>query len=120
MTPFQDNWVQIAVNAFVLYGWFALMAGQALARTWRPWGQCIGYGLLLSLGARLMEYMLFIGRAQNLDAYVIENLGFATVGTIYLIAVTLAAHRLWLARMMVTQYPWLYERAGLFAWRPKA
>ncbi|MGE5765951.1 MAG: DUF6867 family protein, partial [Bacteroidota bacterium] len=21
-------------------------------------------------------------------------------------------------RRMVSQYPWLYERAGLFAWRP--
>jgi hypothetical protein len=24
-----------------------------------------------------------------------------------------------IARKMVSQYPWLYERAGLLAWRPK-
>ena len=120
MTPFQESWVQIAVNAFVVYGWFALMTGQALARTWRSWHQCVGYGLLLSVGARLTEYVLFIGRAQNLDAYIVENLGFMTVASIYVVGVALAAHRVWLVRMMVTQYPWLYERAGLFAWRSKA
>ena len=120
MTPFQASWVEISVAAFVVFGWFSMLAGQALARTWRPWWHCIGYGLLLSVGARLVEYVLFIGRAQNLDVYVTDNSGFMIIGTIYLIAVTLAAHRLSLARMMVTQYPWLYERAGLFAWRPKA
>lgn len=120
MTPFDENWIQIAVSAFVLFGWFSLMAGQALARTWRPWWQCIGYGLLLSVGARLAEYMLFIGRAQNLDAYVADNAGFAVASTIYLVLVAAAAHRASLARMMVTQYPWLYDRAGLFSWRPKS
>jgi len=30
------------------------------------------------------------------------------------------AYRLTQAHKMVAQYPWLYERAGLFAWREKA
>jgi len=25
-----------------------------------------------------------------------------------------------MARKMVTQYPWIYERAGLLSWREKA
>ena len=120
MTPFQESWIQISVSAFVLFGWFSLMAGQALARTWRPWWQCIGYGLLLSVGARLVEYTLFIGRMQNLGAYVADNAGFAIVSTIYIILVAGAAYRMSLVRMMVTQYPWLYERSGLFSWRSKA
>jgi hypothetical protein len=120
MTPFQEHWVQICVSAFVVFGGFALMSGQAIARTWRPWPQCIGYGVLLSLGARLAEFVLFIGRAQTLDAYILDNLGFTLASTAYLIGVCFVVHRLTLARMMVTQYPWLYERAGLFSWRAKA
>ena len=30
------------------------------------------------------------------------------------------AYQVTRARWMVTQYPWLYERAGLFSWREKA
>lgn len=120
MTPLQEAFVQICVSGFVVFGGFALMTGQAIARTWRPWTHCVGYGLLLMLGARLLEFVLFIGRAQSLDDYVFSNLGFVFINTAYLIAVCLLAHRVTLARMMVTQYPWVYERAGLFSWRAKA
>ena len=119
MTPFAENWIQIAVAAFIVFGGFALMSGQGLARTWRPWTQCIGYGVLLSLGARLGEFVLFIGRAQRLDGYIFDNIGFVLLNTLYLIGVTVLAHRITLARMMVTQYPWMYERAGLLSWRTK-
>ncbi|MCC6467039.1 MAG: hypothetical protein IT563_01860 [Alphaproteobacteria bacterium] len=120
MTPFQEEWIQIVVAAFVVFGGFALMSGQAIARTWRPWTQCIGYGLLLSLGSRLGEFVLFIGRAQTLDAYILDNIGFTLASTAYLIGLCMIAHRITLTRMMVTQYPWLYERAGLFSWRARA
>jgi len=119
MSPFAESWVQISISAFIVFGGFAVMSGQALARTWRPWTHGIGYGVLLSLGARLLEFVLFIGRAQRLDGYVLDNIGFALVNLAYLIAVTVLAHRITLARMMVTQYPWMYERAGLFSWRAK-
>ena len=36
-----------------------------------------------------------------------------------LLALALAAFRMTQARRMVVQYPWLYERAGLFGWRDK-
>jgi hypothetical protein len=29
------------------------------------------------------------------------------------------AHRLTLARKMASQYPWIYERAGLLGWRER-
>jgi len=120
MSPFAEAWIQISISAFAVFGGFALMSGQAIARTWRPWTQCIGYGLLLCLGARLVEFVLFVGRAQTLDAYIIDNIGFTLLNTAYLIGVCMLAHRLTLSRMMVTQYPWLYERAGLLSWRAKA
>ena len=36
-----------------------------------------------------------------------------------LIGMGAAAYRLTQARKMVTQYPWLYEPAGPFAWRER-
>ncbi|MGQ0675997.1 MAG: DUF6867 family protein [Rhodospirillales bacterium] len=118
-TPFQEFQIQILVSSFVVFGGFALMTGQALARTWRHWAQGIGYGVLLWMGARLAEFVLFIGRSQTLPEYVSQNVGFSIGSGLYLVAVTIFAHRVTLARMMVTQYPWLYERAGLFSWRAK-
>lgn len=120
MSPFEEFWPQICIAGFIVFGGFAVMSGQAVARTWRPWTQCIGYGLLLSLGARLLEFVLFIGRAQTMDAYILENWAFTLLNTAYLIGVCLVVHRVTFVRMMVTQYPWLYERAGLFSWRAKA
>jgi len=118
-TPFQEFQVQILASSFVVFGGFALMTGQALARTWRHWAQGFGYGVLLWSGARLAEFVLFVGRSQTLPEYIAENPGFCAVSALYLIAVTIIAHRITLARMMVAQYPWLFERAGLFSWRAK-
>jgi hypothetical protein len=111
--------VQILVSAIVVYGGFSVMAGQALARTWRSWRQCLGYAILLSVGARLTEFVLFIGRAEYLHDYVIGNAAFSCITMAYFVAVTLLAHRITRVRMMVTQYPWLYERAGLLSWRTR-
>ena len=36
-----------------------------------------------------------------------------------LLAVAALAFRVTQAGCMVAQYPWLYERAGLFAWRER-
>ena len=41
------------------------------------------------------------------------------VDFLVLLALASLAYRVTLAHKMVTQYPWLYERAGLFSWRPK-
>ena len=95
----------------ILFGFAAIMTGQALARTWRPMWHAIPYALLLAIGARFIKYALFGGQLLSLSGYVIS--------AIILIALTLFAYRVTLARKMVTQYPWLYERAGLFGWREK-
>ncbi|HEY3146576.1 MAG TPA: hypothetical protein VGJ75_09505 [Dongiaceae bacterium] len=38
---------------------------------------------------------------------------------VFIAAVSLLAYRITMARKMVSQYPWLYERTGLMAWRAK-
>jgi branched-chain amino acid transport system ATP-binding protein len=55
--------------------------------------------------------MLFKGPLLSPQGYVID--------TLYIIAVMLLSYRVALTRSMVVQYPWLYERDGLFQWRAK-
>lgn len=92
-------------------GFAAFMTGQAIANTWRPvWQLCI-YALLLGLVARFLIFALFDGQLLSLSGYV--------ASTALLLAIGAFAFRLTRARKMVHQYPWLYERAGLFGWRQR-
>jgi hypothetical protein len=100
-----------------LFGGASFLMGQALGETWRPAWQCVTYGLLLTVAERLADNFLFAAR--------IIPLSFSDVGpivgyishAIVLIGIALIAHRLTRARKMVTQYPWLYARSGLFGWK---
>jgi hypothetical protein len=78
---------------------------------WRPWWSNIFYGLILGLANRLLEMMLFTGPLLSLQGYVVD--------TAYIVVVMLLSYRAALARGMVVQYPWLYERSGPFQWRTK-
>lgn len=104
-------WVFILLT-LVIFGGFAFLMGQAIADTWRPAWQNVPYGLLLTGANRFLDGALFKGDWFHLGAFAIE----AAV----IIAIALFAHRVTLARKMVTQYPWLYEPAGLLSWRNRA
>jgi hypothetical protein len=95
----------------VLAGGIAFMMGQAIARSWlRAW-QVVAYSLLLAVATRFFIYALFEGRMLLLSGYLID--------AVVLMAMGLLAYRLTRVKMMVTQYPWLYERAGLLAYRER-
>ena len=96
----------------LLMGFASYMTGQALANTWRPAWQVAPYGLLLGCADRFLTWGLFEGELFLVSGYVID--------TLVLIAISLAAYRMTKAHRMVAQYPWLYERSGLFTWRDKA
>ena len=105
-----DLLVTLLVTAIIV-GFAAFMTGQALANTWRPAWQMLPYGLMLGFADRFLVWGLFGGDGLSVSGYVVD--------TAYLIAVGFAAYRLTRARRMVTQYPWLYERAGPFGWRDR-
>ena len=105
-----DLLVTLFVTAIIV-GFAAFMTGQALANTWRPAWQMLPYGLMLGFADRFLVWGLFGGDGLSVSGYAID--------TAYLIAVGVAAYRLTRARRMVTQYPWLYERAGPFGWRDR-
>lgn len=100
-------WVTI-----VLFGGAAFMMGQAIAGTWRPAWQVVVYGALLTLGDRFLIYALFQGGLLSISGYLVH--------AVVLVAIGLVAYQLTRAHKMVVQYPWLYERAGLFNWRERA
>jgi hypothetical protein len=104
-------WVFILLT-IIIFGGAAFLMGQAIAETWRPAWQNVAYGLLLAAGNRFLDGALFGGVWLDLWQYALDAL--------VIIGIALFAHRITLARKMVTQYPWLYEPAGLLSWRERA
>ena len=95
----------------LLMGGAGFLTGQALAATWRPVSQALGYSLLLGAANRFLVFALFGGPLLSVQGYVLDT-GIIT-------AICLLGYRLTRATRMVRQYPWLYERRGLFGWRPR-
>ncbi len=95
----------------VVMGFAAFMTGQAMAGTWKPVRQVVVYCLLLGLGDRFLIFSLFEGELLSLSGYLIDSA--------VLVAISLFAYRLTQARKMASQYPWIYERAGLLGWRDR-
>jgi len=107
--PLGATWLQFLLLTVIVFGFAAFMMGRALGDTWRPRWQNIAYGLLLGVANRLFQNFLCGNDVINLIAYLI--------GAVVLVAIALTAYRATQAHKMVTQYPWLYERAGPFSWR---
>ncbi len=103
------------IGTMVVFCFFGFITGQALAESWRPAWQIALYGVLLSLGARLSMLVLFSRYVGGPAQEVVEFVLLAVV----IAGCTALAFRLTRARTMVTQYPWLYQRHGLFGWREK-
>ena len=101
-------WLGVTV---VIMGFVAFMTGHALANTWRPRWQVAVYALLLGLVDRFLIWALFRGAPWLVSGYAVD--------AAYLVALGLLSYRLTEVRKMVSQYPWLYERAGLLSWRAR-
>jgi len=96
----------------VIMGGAACLTGQALAATWRPLAHLFLCCFLLGLTDRFLVWSLFQGELSSLSGFLVDTLlitGFALV-----------AYRITRVSRMVSQYPWLYERHGLWRYRPKA
>ena len=104
-----------SIPVVILFCFFGAASGHALAQNWRPPWQAAVYGLLLSAGARLTSRILF---AHQLHVSVQEAIEFLLLAVL-IVGITAMAFRFTLARKMPRQYPWLYERSGLFGWRKK-
>src|SRR5262249_10343666 len=95
----------------ILFGFTAFLMGQAIAETWRPVWHNFSYGILLALGNHFIDCALFEKDWTSFTHYLLD--------AVWIVIVSLVAYRTTLARKMAAQYPWLYERAGLFSWRER-
>ena len=95
----------------ILFGIASWMTGRALAQAWKSLWPTLPYSLLLGFGSRFLTYALFEGAFLSVSGYVIS--------TAVLWFVMFVGYRLNRARLMIQQYPWMYERRWLFAWRAK-
>lgn len=95
----------------ILAGSAGYMTGQALAATWRPFWHALPYAFLMAAANRFLAFALFGEDLGSLSGFV--------AGFLVIFALAGAGFRLTRVAKMVSQYPWLYERAGFFSWRPK-
>ncbi|NBC33859.1 MAG: hypothetical protein GVY13_14390 [Alphaproteobacteria bacterium] len=95
----------------VLFGGAGFLTGQALANGWQTGWKLVPYCLLLTCGDRFLVYGLFDGELLSLSGYAVDF--------VVILALALTGYRLTKARKMVSQYPWIYERDGLFGWRDR-
>jgi len=103
--------VFIGLTVFIMGG-AAYLAGQAVAATWRPPWQAVAYAVLLGFANRFLTWGLFEGDGLSVSGYVVD--------TAVLIAIALIAFRITRVAKIVSQYPWLYERAGLMRYRERS
>ena len=101
--------VAVFVILGLVFGLCAWLAGQAAARGWRSMQVALGYSVLIALADR---FLLFALR----DASLLDPAGFA-IALLIFPSIAALAFRWNQVDMMVSQYPWLYERAGPLAWR---
>ena len=98
--------------SIVLGGGAAVLAGRAVAITWRPWWQIIAYMLILGCAVRFIHFALFGGTLLSLHYYVVD--------TIICLLCALAGFQAARASQMVTQYRWINAPNGWLRWRRNA
>jgi len=107
----EETLLQVVLVTGVIGGGAAILAGRAIARTWRPFAHVVGYMVLLGAAVRFVHFALFEATLLSLPSYAAD--------TLYLLLVSTLAWRITRTGQMVRQYYWLYERAGLMSWRER-
>jgi hypothetical protein len=107
-----SSWPVFLGLTLVLFGGCAWMMGQGLARSWKPRWHVGPYAALMAAADRFLAWGLF-------GETLLAPLGLAAA-FVALAAIAALAWSVTRAGVMVRQYPWLYERAGLTGWRARA
>ncbi len=95
----------------VIIGGAGVLTGHALAQRWRPVWQVVFASLGLGVADRFLVYALFDGPLLSPIGYVFD---VAVIMTMALISYRIAH-----VTETVRQYPWLYERHGLWRFRAR-
>ncbi|HZR63094.1 MAG TPA: hypothetical protein VFA80_19280 [Xanthobacteraceae bacterium] len=95
----------------VLGGGAALLAGRAIAATWRPWWQVVIYTLILGGAVRFIHFALFGGTLLSPHYYAVDCAICLVAGLLGFRAARVA--------QMVRQYRWINVADGPLRWRRK-
>ena len=106
-----ETFLQVLFVTGLIGGGAAWLSGRAIAQTWRPLWHVVGYMALLGAAVRFVHFALF-------EADLLAPLSYAA-DTAFLLLVGCLGWRMTRTTQMVTQYAWLYDRAGPFTWRQK-
>lgn len=107
----EDTVPIFVIMTVIIGGGLAYLAGASLAGKWRPLWMAVAYMIPMGMALRFFHYALFNGDILSVHFFIVD--------TLVLIAGAVLGYRLTRARQMVSQYPWLYESAGPFAWKPR-
>lgn len=100
---------QVLFVTLVLGGGCALLAGRAIALTWRSiWIAAVAM-IPMGMAVRFVHFALFNETLLQPQTYVVE--------TLLLIAAACLSFQRTRASQMVKQYYWLYEQNGPLGWR---
>ena len=95
----------------VLGGGAALLAGRAIAATWRPPSQMIVYSLILGFAVRFIHFSLFGGTLVSPHYYLVDSAFCLVFGML--------GFRAARAGQMIAQYHWINQPDGPLRWRHK-
>ena len=98
--------------SLILGGGAGLLTGQGQAQGWAPMRKIIPFVVLIACATRFLHFALFSGTLLSPTGFVID--------LVWIGLCTTSAFRATRAAKMVRQYPWMYERAGLFGWRDRS
>ena len=93
----------------ILGGGAAVLAGRAIAQTWRPWWQIVAYMLILGAAVRFIHFALFGGTLLSLHYYAVDTAIWMAFG--------FAGFQAARATQMTAQYRWINAPNGPFRWR---
>ena len=93
----------------LLGGGTAGLSGRAIAETWRPAWQVVGYSFILGAAVRFFHFSLFGGSLLSAHYYLIDSAVCLAFGFLGFRATRVA--------QMVTQYRWINETQGRLRWR---
>lgn len=108
---YEISLIEFIFITVILGGLGAFLTGRAIALTWRPEWTLLWFTLLLTSAIRFIHFALFEGTLLMLHYFIVDF--------VVLLAITYAGYRIIRTNQMVTQYSWVYEKAGPFFWRKK-
>jgi hypothetical protein len=100
---------QVIFITLLLGGGCALLAGRAIASTWRTIWVAIAAAFPMAAVVRFVHYALFNEALLAPKSYLLE-------AVIMLVVICLSFQRT-RAVQMIRQYYWLYEPSGALSWR---